>query len=208
MEKFTFFSWQELPQLVYIQKVYRCVNFKNWFLNPVWWASNRRIGFHHWPYYTIMPVAHQEKLLAPRSPAECLAKLWRSHQDLLSCRFAWRSGSCCSKSSSSLTHHISSCFIINFLIVLPNFIQLFEVSWRPSCRSYIVGPTLGGILISQGGIASITLTGAVLYLADQISPWNPWRNVLHHAGSSLLGVPKLEQTWGYLGGKNRVRRDG
>lgn len=32
--------------------------------------------------------------------------------------------------------------------------------------SYIVGPTLGGILISMGGIASITLTGAVLSIAS------------------------------------------
>lgn len=32
--------------------------------------------------------------------------------------------------------------------------------------SYIVGPTLGGILISLGGIASITLTGAVLSIAS------------------------------------------
>lgn len=46
---------------------------------------------------------------------------------------------------------------------LPQAMALREAT---GTASYIVGPTLGGILISLGGIASITLTGAVLSIAS------------------------------------------
>lgn len=101
--------------------------------------------------------------------------------------------------------------IMKFLIVLPIAAKSSPhiwgvMRWRPSCRSYIVGPTLGGILISMGGIASITLTGAVLHLGglgDQMSPWNPWWHDVNCTESiwivdpvilMIIGVPKLEQT--------------